>query len=295
MAKKDSDQQKPSRIEKKKQKLEKKEAKIREKEDKRIAKLVAKGVDPADIPEAEDTIGGKIAVFIVTLIIIAIWIAILVLLIKWDIGGFGSTVLKPILKDVPYINLILPEDEEDYSASIDVVDEEYPYSSIEDAINRIKELEIQVEDLKEESMEKDDRLSKLSSVERELEEYKAKEAEFEELKQKFNEEVVFSDKAPDINEYKTYYESIEPANAEVIYKQVVKQLEADEELKTYAETYAAMKPKEAAAVFEKMTDNLSLVAKILETMDTDSRAKILNNIDKDVAARLTKIMDPDKL
>jgi len=49
MANKDTEQNKPSRIEKKKRKLEKKEAKLREKEDKRIAKLVAKGVDPADI------------------------------------------------------------------------------------------------------------------------------------------------------------------------------------------------------------------------------------------------------
>ncbi len=48
---------------------------------------------------------------------------------------------------------------------------------------------------------------------------------FEEEKAKFYKEVVFSDQAPDINEYKKYYESIDPQNAENLYKQVVEQRE----------------------------------------------------------------------
>ena len=54
-----------------------------------------------------------------------------------------------------------------------------------------------------------------------------------------------------------------------------------------------MKPKEAAEIFEEMTDNLELVAKILWQMEPDSRGKILGVMDEDVAARLTKIMEPD--
>ena len=34
------------------------------------------------------------------------------ILIKTDVGGFGSTVLYPLLKDVPYVNKILPQPEE---------------------------------------------------------------------------------------------------------------------------------------------------------------------------------------
>lgn len=37
------------------------------------------------------------------------WLIIMALLVKLDVGGFGSTVLAPILKDVPYINRILPD------------------------------------------------------------------------------------------------------------------------------------------------------------------------------------------
>ena len=54
-----------------------------------------------------------------------------------------------------------------------------------------------------------------------------------------------------------------------------------------------MKPKEAAGVFEEMTDNLDLVVKILNAMSVEDRAKILGAMDASVAAKLTKMMDPD--
>ena len=46
----------------------------------------------------------------------------------------------------------------------------------------------------------------------------------------------------------------------------------DEQLDDYIKTYSSMKPKEAAAIFDTMTDNLKLVAQILDGMDADSRA-----------------------
>lgn len=54
-----------------------------------------------------------------------------------------------------------------------------------------------------------------------------------------------------------------------------------------------MKPKEAAAIFESMTDDLDLAAKILYQMSAEDRGKILGVMDPEVAARLTRIMDPD--
>ena len=68
----------------------------------------------------------------------------------------------------------------------------------------------------------------LEAQSQELQNYKENEAAFEEEKEKFYQEVVFSDKAPDISAYKEYYESIEPQKAEEIYKQVVEQLQEDE-------------------------------------------------------------------
>ena len=60
---------------------------------------------------------------------------------------------------------------------------------------------------------------------------------------------VFSDKAPDIKEYKKFYEQVDPANAEILYKQVCEQLEQDDEIKDYAQTYSKMKPKGGRSYF----------------------------------------------
>jgi len=105
--------------------------------------------------------------------------------------------------------------------------------------------------------------------------------------------VVFSDKAPEIEQYKAYYEEIDPDNAEYLYKQVVAQLETDKIMDEYVKAYSEMKPKQAAAIFNEMGDSLDLVAKILGQMDTNARAKILGVMDKDIASKLTKIMDPE--
>lgn len=271
------------KVDKKKLKEEKKKAKREAKEAKKKAKT-----DMDDLEDDNESSGNKFVLFVVTLLVIAIWLGIIALLIKADVGGFGSTVLYPYLKDVKYINKILPE----VSSDVDV-DTEHQFDSIDDAVNRIKELELQLDEANSSLTTDSETIDSLQSQVDELSTYKEAEAEFEAEKEKFYEEVVFSDQAPDISEYKTYYESIEPENAEVLYKQVVEQLQASQEISDYATTYSSMKPKEAAAIFDTMTDNLSLVADILQAMDAESRANILGKMDADTAAKVTEIMEPD--
>ena len=265
-----------------------------EKEEKKRRKAEAKAAKKAGKASGEDIddeeSGGKAGLVIVTLIIFIIWLGIFALLVKLDVGGFGSGVLYPILKDVPYVNKILPEPTSTVSGD---ADSEYGYSSLSDAIEQIKSLETQLDEANEKKSELLTKISDLQSEVERLEVYETNQSEFEETKEKFYKEVVFGDNAPDISEYKTYYESIDADNAAELYKEVVKQEESDEELDDYAKTYAAMKPKQAAALFEAMTDNLQLVAEILEHMDTDSRASILDQMDSDIAASVTNLMAPE--
>ena len=286
------------KAEKRAEKEAKREEKIKKRAEKRRKKLEKSGASPEEIQRAMDYQeeygeegGGRLAVFFVTLIIIAIWLAILALLIKMDVGGFGSTILRPLLKDVPYVNRILPaaDGEEEVKSTEDT---EYPYATLDDAIARIKELEILLQNEKNAAADNQDRTRDLEEQSAQLEQYKAEEAAFEALKQKFDEEVVFSDKAPDINEYRTFYESIDPANAEAIYQRVVEQQQVDKELEEYVSMYSSMKPRQAAAIFNTMTKDLKLVAKILKAMDADSSSSILGAMDAETAAKLTKIMDP---
>lgn len=279
--------------------LSEKERKKKEKEEKKAAKKAAKngGIDAVATDEGgmyidgDDDDGFSFSVFVIILFIILIWIAILCLLVKLDIGGFGSGVLYPVLKDVPVINRILPEvvDEEDYQGDFD---------NLPDALAEIKRLNAQIDELKEELNDSisDGDSEEVMALKEEitrLRTFEESQIEFEKLKTEFYEEVVFSDNAPDIENYKAYYEAIDPDNAEYLYKQVVTQLEEDEELKEYVQAYSDMKPKQAAAIFEMMTDNLDLVARILGEMDPSSRSKILGVMDSDIASKITKIMDPE--
>ena len=273
--------------------VDKKAAKKAAKEAKKAEKLAKKQAkkNGEDLGDDEESlgIGGRLIMAFVVLLIILIWLVIFAFLVKMDVGGFGSTVLFPVLKDVPYVNQILPGIEEYMPQE---AEEEIPYATVEEAVERIKELEVEIEQLKADGSANSDYIAELEAASAELAEYKANEAAFEEEKEKFYEEVVFSDNAPDINEYKTYYESIAPENAEAIYKQVVSQLQTDAEIEDYVKTYSSMKPKNAAAIFDTMTANPRLVGKILWAMDTQARADILGAMDQNFAARITELMEP---
>lgn len=271
------------------EKLDKKAAKKAAKEAKKAEKN-GEEIEGEEALDDEDkpSFGSRVVMFFIALLILVIWLAIFALIVKADVGGLGSTVLFPVLKDVPVVNQILPGIEN----YIPVEDDGYQFDSVEEAVARIKELEIEVEALKSTGDENTSQIAELEAQAAELAEYKAKEAEFEQEKEKFYKEVVFSDNAPDIKEYRQYYESIDPVNAEALYKQVVKQQEADEELADYILTYSAMKPKNAAAIFNTMTDNLKLVCKILEGMEPDNRKDILAAMDTKLAATLTEMMEP---
>ena len=125
--------------EEKEEVVDKKAAKKEEKQRKKEEAKQKKAQRAAESDELEEESGGsKVAVFFVSLLIIIVWLAIIALLIKWDVGGFGSGVLAPILKDVPYVNKILPDDA---VKEISTEDSAYAYDTMADAVERIKELE----------------------------------------------------------------------------------------------------------------------------------------------------------
>lgn len=270
--------------------LDKKAAKKVEKEKRKADKRKAKMSEESDdLDLEEESTGGKIAIFFVSLIILLIWLAIILLLIKWDVGGFGSTVLAPVLKNIPYVNRILPDGAVE---ELSTEENAYAFDSLDEAVNKIKELEIQLAEAQNASTDDAAYITDLENQAAELQQYKLEEADFEAEKQKFYEEVVFSDSAPDIEEYKKYYESIDPANADILYRQVVEQTAANDKIDEYVKTYSSMKPKEAAAIFDTMTDNLQLVSDILENMDAQSRADILGKMNAETASKVTEIMKP---
>ena len=58
----------------------------------------------------EESGGSKLLTILIVIAIVLIWLGIFGVLIKMDVGNFGSEVLAPVIKDVPVINRILPDD-----------------------------------------------------------------------------------------------------------------------------------------------------------------------------------------
>lgn len=272
------------RIEDEKKQL-KKQQKDQKKEAKRRAKEIAKQEEDLGLDE-----GNGLVTFGATVLIVALWIAVVCVIVKLDIGGFGSSVLAPILKDVPVLNMILPD-----SGQTETTDPgSYGgYSSLQDAVDYIRQLELELEQVRTASNAKDADLEKLRAEVERLSAFEQKQVEFQRIMQEFYEEVIYAENGPGAEEYRKWYEEMDPATAEALYKQVVVQMEESKEIQEYASAYSSMDAKRAAAIFNEMTDNLELVAKILNAMKTDARGDILGAMDTEVAARLTKIMDPD--
>ena len=279
-----------TKAEKKRLKEEKKKLKQEQKSQRKEAKQRAKELALEEANLSDDEESGGFSVFLVTAIIILVWLGIIALLIKLDVGGFGSQVLAPVLSDVPVLNKILPESEETESTT----GEDYGgYSNLKDAVNDVESLKVQLESAQATVNADAEKITELQNEVARLKTFEDKQLEFQRIKNEFYEEVVYAENGPGPDEYVKYFESMAPETAENLYKEVAKTEAVSEEIKEYAQAYSEMKPKQAATIFEGMTDNLDLVAKILGVMEPDDRGAILGVMDSTVAAKITKIMDPD--
>lgn len=240
------------------------------------------------IENEEEKTGSKIVTIFVVLLIIVIWLAVLIALVKFDVGGFGSNVLRPILKDVPVINKILPEASDAEAAR----ETDLPYTTLQQALDRIEELEAannelndQVDELNETITERDSEIARLKIFEDNQE-------AFQEEKESFYNEIVYGDNAPDADTYIEWYNSIDAENAERIYRQVVAQQNESAEYTELADAYASMKASEAAAILETMTNDLDTVAAILSAMSAEERGAIMGKMTPSFAADVTRKLTP---
>ncbi len=228
--------------------------------------------------------GGALTALVVALIIV-IWIAIFALLINLDVGGIG-TALRPVLKDVPLVNKILPPVSDEELAW----ENDLAYKDIIEANQRIKELEILVDKLTIEGEDKDDEIAALTAQVNRLKEVEKKMAEFEDRVYEFDKQIVFGENAPSIEEYIEWYETISPENAERIYEMAIQKEAYNATIREKAEYYEKMKASAAAEVFENMTADLEYVCKMLYCMKAASVSDILASMDPLYAAKVTRKM-----
>jgi hypothetical protein len=82
------------------------EEELMKQEAKKRAKELAKKEEELDYEPK----GSGFSVFLVALLLVLIWLGIAALVIKMDIGGVGTNIAAPILKDIPVVKYILPKD-----------------------------------------------------------------------------------------------------------------------------------------------------------------------------------------
>ena len=269
----------------------KKQFKQEQKNQRKEAKKKAKELESQERELDEQIDGSSASVVIVTLFIILIWLGILVLLVKMDVGGFGSNVLTPILKDVPVINKILPSES---TTETTKNEEAYGgYNSLKDAVEQIKTLEKQLDQARSTNATYAEQIDTLKTEVQRLKTFEDNQVEFQKIKEQFYEEVVYAENEQGANEYRQYYEEMDPTTAEALYKQVIQTEAADKQMQEYANTFSNMQASEAAAILGNMTDNLDLAASILKNLDVSTRGAILGAMDSAIAARIVKIMDPN--
>ena len=232
----------------------------------------------------DESTGSKIVTALIVIIIVVIWLAIFGVLIKLDVGNFGSEVLYPVLKDVPVVSWILPEPVTNEKG------ESGEYDNLAEANARIRELESKLASDDNANSANSSEIEELRAENARLKKIEEGQKAFSERVKEFDKNVVYNDKAPDTEEYKAYYEELNPDNAEEIYREVCKEYEYSQEIKNQADMYGKMEPANAAAVLSEMTNDLELVAKIMGSMQSAKRAAIMNNMTPTVAAQITTKM-----
>ena len=247
---------------------------------------------------------GGIATIVITFFIVLIWLAIMALLIKFNVGNFGSDIMAPLIRDIPVVNAILPKEARtDTVVSDEPIDfstegsESGGIQTLEEANAYIKRLEKALQSEMEQNSSYASTIDRLEAEVARLEPFEQQQKEFYEERASFYNSIVYNDNAPDPEEYAKYFEQIDPDTAEKIYERIKREEGEDAAIKAFATTYSGMKAKAAAKIFDEMVNEnqIELVSKILAQMSVENRGDILAQMKEENAAKLTQLLEPNAL
>jgi len=247
---------------------------------------------------------GGFATVVITFFIVLLWLALMLALIKLNVGNFGSDILAPLIGDVPVINAILPSEPKD-DVAVDAIMPDYSgegttsggIQTIDEANAYIKRLENALQEEMEQNSSYASTIERLETEVARLEPFEEQQKEFYEERASFYNSIVYNENAPDPEEYAKYFEQIDPDTAAEIYEKIKRNEGEDSAIKAFATTYSGMKAKQAAAIFDEMVNEnqIELVAKILAQMSVENRGDILAQMKEPNAAKLTQLLEPNAL
>lgn len=202
-----------------------------------------------------NTAKGKAVCALAFILVTVLLMGVFVGMVKLDAGGVASGVLAPVIADVPVLRSILPAEMQKKNASELAAEQKQQEAAAE----------VEAEAAAEE---------KAAAEEAAAEEAKA-EAEAAAEEEAAEAEAMAEEQAAAEAEEAAEAAAAEEAKA----------------LQDYVDTYSAMKPKDAAKVFDSMIPaQENLVVRILENLTSDQRAAILSKMSVANAASLTEKM-----
>ncbi len=226
--------------------------------------------------------------FLLIVLIITTFLSTMGLLIKLDVGGFGSGVLRPVFKDIPVIKEILPPPSDEEVAR----ESDYPFDTLEKAVAEIDVLNAAVKSKDAEIVALNDRVTELENEVTRLKTFEDEQVRFEAKKNQFYNEIVYGDSAPDADTYKEWYNELDAEYAEKIYREMLERDAVDKEILELARSYESMDASKAAKILEQMKTDMDTVALILNSMSSEAQGKILAAMDAAFAAKVTKKLLP---
>lgn len=220
--------------------------------------------------------------------LIVVILLVLVLLLKLDVGGLGSEIIGPKIKNIPYAKVILPPMPEPVNKEL----EKYDFDTTDQAVEVLKNTEDSLKEKEKEVEKLNEEMNQLMKENERLKVFEENQLQFEKDKEEFDSSVVSmtSDK-----EFISWYEKIDPKNAAKIYEESIKNVADEEELKKLVAMYQEMKAANAAPILEDMTrTRIQMVSAILSKLDPKQAGDILGAMTKKTASKLTSYMYPQE-
>ncbi len=218
------------------------------------------------------------------------------LIIHNNVNGLAERYRQPI-QNIPLVRLALP-------AAVDPLDprnmtdeeiaEKYTeYRKQNDELNRLlEESEKEQQELQKYKDEYEQYKAENDKTTQELKERTAsldeRQLKLDELKKQIEQLIANGDKAG----LKEYFETVNPELAQQVYAEVVKQQQADENAKKFAQIYETMDASAAAKIFEEMGNvKIDMVAETLRNMKKENLAEILAEMTPAFASKITEKLD----
>jgi len=223
--------------------------------------------------------GGKPVGLIVLFTILGL-LLLFAVAIYLDLFGLRTAITNNVLVKIPIVGSLVKQEEparpdptlEELQAEYDALQTQADTDTAE--LLRLRELNASY--LKE--------LDRLKDIE-------DRHLQFKEDKEAFDKMVA----ADNLKAFAQFYETMDPANAEAIYREYARNASITKEMRDYVATYTAMDEANAAKTLEQLAGmDIDLVVRILLAMDAESRGTIMNEMTPQSAANIGRRMAPSE-